>query len=156
MDTSVAAAVITSGVALVVAIGGGMRSELRSSSDRRYERRQAFLTEAQDAALELRNALREYGSSLRARTGSTRRHRRRSLHHVGSANRWPTDVSAADGRFAVAASRVEDERVVAALDHWHALARVSLIDTSDAPAADEQRAFTAVNDLIGAALRSPR
>ena len=155
MDGSVLAAFVTSGVALVVAVGGGVRNELRSAADRRYERRRTFLTDAQDSALALRNALREYGAALRART---------ELAETGAGGAFvmsvpdPLDaeVSIAEGRFGVARSRLEDDAVIAALAHWRSLARVSLIDTSDAPAADEQRAFTAVNDLIGAALRSAR
>jgi hypothetical protein len=155
VDGSVVAAFVTSGVALVVAVGGGVRNELRSAADRRYERRRAFLTDAQDAALGLRNALREYGAALRART---------DLAETGASGAFvmsvpdPLDaaVSIAQGRFDVARSRLEDDAVGAALAQWRSLARVSLIDTSDAPAADEERAFATVNDLIGAALRSAR
>jgi hypothetical protein len=155
VDGSVVAAFVTSGVALVVAVGSGVRNERRSAADRRYERRRAFLTDAQDAALGLRNALREYGAALRARTEPA---------ETGAGGAFvmsvpdPLDagVSIAEGRFDVARSRLEDDAVVAALAHWRSLARVSLIDTSDTPAADEQQAFARVNDLIGAALRSSR
>jgi hypothetical protein len=156
VDTSVAAAVITSGVALVVAVGGGLRTELRSASDRRHERRRAFLTDAQDAALELRNSLREYGSSLRARTGAGDGGGGGGIFIMSVPEPLATQVAAAEGRYTVAASRLEDDAVVTALEHWHSLARVSLIDTSEAPASAEQRAFADVNDLIGAALRSAR
>jgi hypothetical protein len=155
VDTSVAAAVVTSGVALVVAVGGGIRNELRSASDRRYERRRTFLIEVQDAALELRNTLREYGSALRARTG-TGDGAGGGIFIMSVPEPLATAVSAAEGLFTVASSRVEDEAVGAALTHWYSLARVSLIDTSEAPASAEQRAFDEVNDLIGAALKSGR
>lgn len=155
MDTSVAAAVITSGVALVVAVGGGIRNDLRWASDRRYARRRTFLTEAQDAALGLRNALREYGSSLRARTGGDEGNGA-GIFRMSVPESLATEVSVAEGRFVVARSRLEDDAVADALVQWHSLARVSLIDTSDAPASAEQRAFDDVNDLIGAALRSTR
>jgi hypothetical protein len=155
VDTSVAAAVVTSGVALVVAVGGGVRNELRSAADRRYERRRTFLIEVQDAALELRNSLREYGSELRARTG-TGDGGGGGIFIMSVPEPLATAVSAAEGLFTVASSRVEDEAVVAALTHWYSLARVSLIDTSEAPASAEQRAFNEVNDLIGAALKSGR
>jgi hypothetical protein len=153
VDTSVAAALITSGVAVVVAVGGGIRSELRSASDRRSERRRTFLTDGQDAALELRNALREYGSSLRARTSSGDG-AGGGIFIMSVPEPLAAEVAAAEGRFAVATSRIEDEAVLTALQRWHSLAQVSLIDTSESPAADEQRAFVAVNELIGAALRS--
>lgn len=154
MDTSVAAAVITSGVALVVAVAGGARNELRAAADRRYERRREFLTEAQDAALALRDALRDYGSSLRLRT-------RRSATTGGAfvmsvPDSLDAEVSSAEGRLVVARSRLEDDAVAQALSRWRSVARVSLIDSSDAPAAAEERAFDEFNALIGAALRSAR
>lgn len=155
MDTSVAAALITSGAAFVVAVGGGVRSEIRSMSDRRYAARRTFLTDAQDAALALRDALREYGSALRARTGAGDA-AGGGIFIMSVPEPLAAQVSAAEGRFTVATSRVEDESVVAALGRWRALAQVSLIDTSDAPAADEQNAFAQVNALIGAALQSAR
>lgn len=155
MDTSVAAALITSGAAFVVAAGGGIRSEVRSLSDRRYAARRTFLTDVQDAALALRDALREYGSALRARTGSGDG-AGGGIFIMSVPEQLAAQVSAAEGRFTVATSRVEDESVVAALERWHGLARVSLIDTSDVPAADEQEAFAEVNALVGAALQSAR
>jgi hypothetical protein len=154
MDTSVAAAVITSAAALVVAVGGGVRSELRSASDRRHERRRAFLTDAQDAALALRNALREYGSSLRAHTGEAGPHS--GVFIMSVPEPLAAEVSVAEGRFGVAGSRLEDDAVVDALTRWRSVARVSLIDASEAPAAAEQEAFDEINALIGAALRSGR
>jgi hypothetical protein len=155
VDTSVTAALITSGVALVAAVASGVRSEFRSTADRRYATRRTFLTDAQDAALALRDALREYGSALRARTGSGDG-AGGGVFIMSVPEPLAAQVSAAEGRFTVAMSRVEDATVVAALQRWHSLARVSLIDTSDAPAADEQAAFTEVNELIGAALQSAR
>jgi hypothetical protein len=155
VDTSVTAAFITSGVALAVALASGVRSELRAASDRRYELRRKFLTDVQDATLTLRDALREYGSALRARTGSGDG-AGGGIFIMSVPEPLATQVSAAEGRFTVATSRVGDESVVAALERWHSLARVSLIDTSDSPASDEADAFDEVNDLIGAALRSAR
>jgi hypothetical protein len=155
MDGSVAAAVITSGVALVVAVGNGLRTDLRRSADRRYERGQTFLTDAQDAVLGLRNALREYGAALRARTGG-------EGGGTGGAftmsvpEPLDTEVSVAEGRFVVARSRLEHDEVAQAMTRWRSVARVSLIDQRESPASVEQRAFDDVNDLIGAALRSGR
>lgn len=155
MDTSVSAALITSGVALVVAVGGGVRAELRARSDRRYERRRNFLIDAQDTALRLRDALREYGASLRARTG-TGSAGAAGVFIMSVPEPLATAVSVAEGQFDVARSRLEDDVVTAALTRWHSLARASLIDPSDVPASAEQQAFDAVNELIGAALRSAR
>jgi hypothetical protein len=154
MDTSVVAAVITSGAALVVAVGGSLRSDLRAASDRRHERRRAFLTDAQDAALSLRNVLREYGSSLRAQTGEAAPGV--GVFTMSVPQPLAAAVSVAEGRFVVARSRLEDDAVVDALTRWRSVARVSLIDASEAPAAAEQHAFDEINALIGAALRSGR
>jgi hypothetical protein len=155
VDTSVAAAVITSGAALVVAVGGGVRNELRSAADRRYDRRRAFLTDAQDAALALRDALRDYGAALRALAAAP------GVEPAGAFTlsvppRLDAEVSLAEGRFGVARSRLDDDAVAASLARWRSVARVSLIDQSEAPAAAEQRAFDELNELIGAALRSAR
>ncbi len=154
MDGSVAAALITSAAALVVAVGGGIRNEFRSASDRRYDRRRRALVDAQDSALELRTALVEYGTSLRSRTAQA------PAGGAGFVMSVPegvdTELLAAEGRFAVARSRLDDPAVVEALDRWRGLARVNLIDPRDGDASAEQRAFEEINRLIGAALTSPR
>jgi hypothetical protein len=155
VDTSVAAAVITSGAALVVAIGGGVRSELRAAADRRYDRRRAFLTDAQDAALALRDALRDYGAALRALAAAPSSGQGGAFT-LAVPPRLDAEVSLAEGRFVVARSRLDDDAVAESLSRWRSVARVSLIDQSEAPAAAEQRAFDEMNDLIGAALRSAR
>lgn len=154
MDGSVAAALITSAAALVVAVGGGIRNELRSASDRRYDRRRRALVDAQDGALELRTALAEYGASLRSRTAQAAPGGGGFVMSVPDG--VDTEVLAAEGRFAVARSRLEDAAVVDALDRWRTLARVNLIDPRDGDASAEQRAFEEINQLIGAALNSPR
>jgi hypothetical protein len=152
VDGSVVAALITSGAALVVAVGGSLRSDVRSAADRRYERRRGALVEAQDAALALRTALAEYGASLRARTSAA------AAGPGGFVMSVPEtvdhDVLAAEGRLQVARSRVDDPAVVAAIDRWRALARVTLIDPRDGEASAEQEAFGELNRLVGAALRS--
>ena len=152
MDGSVAAALITSGVALVVAVGSGLRNDLRSAADRRYERRRTSLIDAQDAALDLRNALTEYGAALRTRT--TQAPTGAGGFVMSVPDELGNDVLEAEGRFLVARSRVDDPPVVAALGRWQALARVSLIDPRDGEASAEERAFDDINRLIGAALRS--
>jgi hypothetical protein len=154
VDGSVVAAWITSGAALVVAVGGSLRNDLRTSSTRRYERRQKSLTDAQDAALALRTALTEYGAALRGRTAGGPSVTGGFVMSVPE--RLDMDVHAAEGRFLVACSRLDDDEIVDALTRWEALARVSLIDTSDVEASSEVQAFARVNELIGAALRSPR
>lgn len=154
MDGSVAAALITSAAALVVAVGGGVRNEFRSASDRRYDRRRRSLVDAQDSALELRTALVEYGASLRSRTAQAPAGGGAFVMSVPEG--VDTEVLAAEGRFAVARSRLDDAAVVEALDRWRSLARVNLIDPRDGDASAEQRAFEEINQLIGAALSSPK
>lgn len=153
MDGSVVAALITSAAALVVAVGGSLRHDVRISGERRYERRHRALIDAQDAALQLRTALTEYGAALRARTTDAPAS---GAFVMSVPDRLDTDVHAAEGRLLVARSRVDDDAVVAALLRWRSLARVSLIDPRDGDASGEEQAFAEVNDLIGAALRSGR
>lgn len=152
MDGTVVAAWITAGAALVVAVGGSVRNDLRISGSRRYERRRSALVDAQDAALELRTALAEYGASLRTRTA------RGNAAGGGFVMSVPEELDVglltAEGRFFVAQSRVDDSAVAEALSRWREIARISLIDSRDVEAAAEQRAFDEVNALIGAALRS--
>ena len=154
MDGSVVAAMITSGVALVVAVGGGVRNDLRAATERRYERRRAFLVDAQDAALLLRDALRVYGSAVQAQARST------PGSHGSFTMAVPSEVAAAmaaaQGRLAVAVSRLEDPTVVSTLASWQTVAQVSLIDPLDEEASAEQRAFDLANAAIGEALHSTR
>jgi hypothetical protein len=152
VDGSVVAALITSGAALVVAVGGSLRHDLRTAADRRYDRRRRSLVDAQDATLALRTALIEYGAALRSGTAQAQPGGGSFVMRVP--DELDREVLAAEGRFAVARSRVDDEPVVAALTRWRALARVNLIDPRDGEASAEERAFAEVNDLIGAALRS--
>jgi hypothetical protein len=154
VDGSVAGAWITAGAALVVAVGGSLRSDVRLAGERRYERRRAALTELQDAALALRTALADYGSSLRMRTAEASGGAGAFVMSVP--DQLDTEVSEAEGRVLVARSRVDDETVVAALNAWQRLARVSLIDARDAEASSERQAFDELNSLVGAALRSGR
>jgi hypothetical protein len=153
VDGSVVAALITSGAALVVAAGNGVRGSRRAAADRRYERRRSALIDAQDAALALRAALTGYGAELRLRTVQAPPATGGFVMSVPE--RLNAAVQEAEGRLAVARSRVEDPAIVAALERWQALARISLIDPRDGEAASEERAFAAVNRLIGAALASP-
>jgi hypothetical protein len=154
VDGSVAAALITSAAALVVAVGGGVRNEFRSASDRRYDRRRRALVDAQDSALELRTSLVEYGASLRSRTAQAPPSGGGFVMSVPDG--VDSEVLAAEGRFAVARSRLDDADVVGALDRWRRLARVNLIDPRDGDASAEQRAFEEINQLIGAALTSAK
>jgi hypothetical protein len=152
VDGAVVAALVTSGVAVVVAGLSSLREERRRGANRRDDRRRTALTETQDAALALRNALRDYGAALRSRT-ATRPSGPGTAYVMSVPEPVDAAVSAAEGRVMVARSRLAEEPVEAALDHWRAVARISLIDPSDAEASAEQDAFAALNELIGTALR---
>jgi hypothetical protein len=152
VDGSVVAALITSGAALVVAVGNSLRTDRRAAADRRYERRRTALIDAQDTALALRTALTEYGAALRSRTVQS------PTGAGGFVMSVPEPLGAAvqeaEGRFDVARSRVGDAAVAGALERWRALARISLIDPRDGEAASEEQAFAEANRVIGAALDS--
>jgi hypothetical protein len=104
--------------------------------------------------LELRTSLVEYGASLRSRTAQAPSSGGGFVMSVPDG--VDSEVLAAEGRFAVARSRLDDADVVDALDRWRRLARVNLIDPRDGDASAEQRAFEEINQLIGAALTSAR
>ncbi len=148
MDGPVVAALISSSVAVLVAVGSAIRADLQRASDRRYERRRRFLIDAQDAALALRDALREYGDVLKRRTSDP------SLQAGTDVQRRA--VALAGGRLEICASRVEDAIVVTALTRWDQLAREVLLGVSQGNAPAEEAAFTELNRVIGEALRSAR
>ncbi len=170
MDAPVIGAIITASVALVVAVGGAVRSMVSAAVDRRYERRRAFLIQAQDAMLALREALYAYGHALQddvqhggeqiddvgrgavlvapdAATGT-------SSFALAVPAAVDVRVSTARGRLTVAQSRLEDDAVDTAISTWTALAGASMIDTTDSQAGAELDAFDHVNDLIRSALRT--
>lgn len=149
MDGPVVAALISSSVAVFVAVAGAIRADVQRASDRRYERRRVFLIDAQDAALALRDALRVHGEALQ------RTARRRAPALDPGMSDLEIAVAAAEGRLAVAGSRVEDAGVVELLVLWQRAARAKLIDV-DEQAPDEEAAFAELNEHISAALRSMR
>jgi hypothetical protein len=155
VDAPVLAALITAGAALVVAVGNAVRAEFAAATERRYQRRRAFLIDAQDAALALRNALRVYGVELERRaTGDVDGDDDGSF--ALAVTDWTDDqVARARGRLEVAQSRVEDDAVRAALHRWAELARRSMIGREE-DAAAEQAAFDEVNRRVGAALQATR
>ena len=170
MDGPVVGAIITAGVALVVSVGGAVRGMVTAAVDRRYERRRAFLIQAQDAMLALREALYAYGRALQddvltadqfddgtrgatvvvASDGPTGT----SSFALGVPTSVDIRVSTARGRLTVAQARLEDDRVDAAISAWTAVAGASMIDTTDSQAESEVEAFDRVNTLIRSALRT--
>lgn len=140
LDTALIAAVVSLLVALVSQFG----TSVRDSNARRYERRRAALLDAQNAALELRKRLREYGQLIRTHPGGP------SEEFGRAEQQFDDSRSALD----VALSRVEDQQVQRALRQWQAAAEVSFVSALDMPASREQAAWAAMNDAVGRALIS--
>ncbi|HEX8092877.1 hypothetical protein [Jatrophihabitans sp.] len=137
-------AMVAAAVSLLVAVGTQVTLSVRDSHARRYLRRRAALTDAQDAALALRGRVGEYGALSRANAG-------RPSPELEAAERRYLDARAL---LEVALSRVDDPAVVAAAQRWHSAAEVSFISTAEVSAAREQLEWQAVNAAIGSALRS--
>jgi hypothetical protein len=148
MDGPVVASLISSSVAVLVAVGSAVRSDLQRAGDRRYERRRMFLIDAQEAALALRDALRNYGDVLQ--------HIASNPPFAGGTDEQRRAVAVAVGRLDIASSRIDDAAVVEALAHWEQLARETLIAVEQNAAPNEEAAFTEVNRLVSQALRSAR
>jgi hypothetical protein len=137
-------AIVAAAVSLLVAVGTQVTLGVRDGQARRYLRRRAALTDAQDAALALRGRVGEYGALSRANAG-------RPSPELEAAERRYLDARAL---LEVTLSRVDDPIVVAAAQRWHSAAEVSFISTAEVSAAQEQREWQAVNAAIGSALRS--
>lgn len=141
---TLANAIVAALVSLLVAVGTQVALSVRESHARRYLRRRAALTDAQDAALALRGRLGEYGSLSRANAG-------RPSPELEAADRRYLDARAL---LEVTLSRVDDPMVVAAAQRWRSAAEVSFISSAEISAAQEQLQWQAVNAAIGSALRS--
>jgi hypothetical protein len=143
-STAIDSALIAAVVSLLVALASQLGMSIRDSFARRYERRRAALLDAQDAALELRKRLREYGLLIRAHPGQ-------SSAEFGDAEQHFDDSRSA---LEVAVSRIEDRQVLQALRQWQAAAEVSYVSVLDLSASREQASWAAMNDAIGRALIS--
>jgi hypothetical protein len=137
-------ATIAAAVSLLVAVGTQVTLSVREGHSRRYQRRRAALTDAQDAALALRGRVGEYGALSRANAG-------RPSPELEAAERRYLDARAL---LEVTLSRIDDSIVVAAAQRWRSAAEVSFISTAELSAAHEQREWQAMNAAIGSALRS--
>ncbi|MEO6702653.1 MAG: hypothetical protein ABI140_05140 [Jatrophihabitantaceae bacterium] len=144
VPNSVVSALIAAVVAFAVAVFGQVAITSRERASRRYERRRAALLDVQDSALELRQHLREYGELVRAHPGQP------NLATSNAEHRF----DAARSRLAVALSRVEDQRSVAAVVAWREAASVSFISELDVSASQEQARWDELNGAIGRALQS--
>ena len=138
--TAIGAAVVS----LLVAIGTQVALSVRETHARRYQRRRAALTDAQDAALSLRGRVRDYGVVSRATAG-------KPSAELEAAERRYDDARAL---FDVTLSRVDDQAVAAAAQRWRSAAEVSFISTLEISLAQEQEAWRTLNLAIGGALQS--
>jgi biopolymer transport protein ExbB/TolQ len=143
-SAAIDSALIAAVVSLVVALLSQLSTSVRDSRARRYERRRAALLDAQDAALELRTRLREYGQLIRAHPGQ-------AAAEFGAAEQHFDDARSA---LEVAVSRVEDQQVRQALRQWQVAAQISFVSALDLPASREQASWAAMNDAVGRALIS--
>lgn len=148
MDGPVVASLISSSVAVVVAVGSAVLAGAQRAADRRYERRRLFLIDAQEAALALRDALREYGDILDRAAGEP------SLRAGTEVQRRA--VAIAGGRLELARSRIEDATVLSSLAEWERQARETLLGVEQGNTPDEEAAFAELNRAVSSVLRSAR
>jgi hypothetical protein len=120
------------------------RREKRGRVD---ERRRAGLERAQDAALELRNALAEYGPLARHALGGT------PDGQLGAARQRTDDAFAA---LEVELSRLTDDGVRTAITNWRGRARYHYISAEEVSTAEESALWRTMNYVVGNALRADR
>ncbi|HTZ43375.1 MAG TPA: hypothetical protein VMB79_05885 [Jatrophihabitans sp.] len=139
LDSALIAAVVS----LVVALLGALSSARLNRREHRYQRRRAALLDVQDAALRLRQALAAFGELARANPAMPTK-------ELLDAER---EFDRALGLLDVMLSRVDTEPVRHRVTAWRLVAQVSFISSHDASSpADEQRAWSALNAAVGAAL----
>ncbi len=150
LDAQVAAAAITASVAAVFVVIGQFLVLWRERHGRRSNRRRQSLVEVQDAALQLRGRLRDYGRALEE---NVRPQQPQSIF----APNVPAEVESrrddADGLLDVCLTRVESATVRQAVDEWREAAMSRFISPEDVPAAQEAQAWRQMNDQLGRALR---
>ena len=96
-SAAIDSALIAAVVSLLVALLSQLSTSVRDSHARRYERRRAALLDAQDAALQLRRRLREYGQLIRAYPGQPTAEFGEAEQHFDDA-RSALEVAAQPGR----------------------------------------------------------
>ena len=144
-DTTVTltSALIAAAVSLLVALLSQLGSARRDKQERLYQRRRAALLEVQDAALELRQALADFGRLARAEPGV------RSTELIDAEREFDRAL----GILEVLLSRLDNAEVRILVNAWRLAAQVSFISVHDEVSRpDEQRAWSALNTAIGDAL----
>jgi hypothetical protein len=143
-STGVWSAVIAAAVALLVFLGTQLWVGRREKSKQAYDRRRTGLREAQDAALELRNRLGEFGPLARRASGRP-------------GNDLAIAQQRADEAFAlldVLLTRIDDADVIAAVSAWRDRARFHYVSAEEVTTAEELELWRSMNTTIGHALIS--
>jgi hypothetical protein len=143
-STGLWSAAIAAVVALLVFVGTQLWVGRREKSKQAYDRRRTALREAQDAALELRNRLGEFGPLARRASG-----------HPGE--ELAVAQQHADEAFAlldVRLTRLDDPDVTAAVVAWRDRARFHYVSAEEVTTTEELELWRAMNATIGAALVS--
>ena len=137
-------ALIAAATALIVFVLTQVVVGRRERRTRADERHRLVLREAQDAALELRNALAEYGPLARRALGTS------SSPELAAAQLRLDDAFAT---LEVRLSRLDDQGVRRAITDWRGRARFHYISAEEVTTAEEAALWRAMNDAIGNALR---
>lgn len=136
-------ALIGAVAALIVAGIGWYASYRQNRTGREYHRRQAALTEVQDAALALRQAMQDYGRLIR----------RFPNEQPAELVDAQTVFDHARGELEVRMSRIEDAELRQLIKAWRSTAQITSISEQDeATAEDEEQLWTRLNVAIGKTL----
>ena len=133
-------ALIGAVAALIVGALGWYATARTNTSGRNYQRRQLALTQVQDAALALRQALQDYGRLLR-------RFPNEQPDELLDAQ---TVFDHARGELEVRMSRLEDAELRELIKQWRATAQLTSISEQDEATADaEERLWLRLNTALG-------
>ncbi|HEY7007521.1 MAG TPA: hypothetical protein VH395_01195 [Jatrophihabitantaceae bacterium] len=137
---------IAAATALIVFVLTEFAVSRRERGSRVYNRRRQALLQVQDAALELRNGLAEYGPLARHATGAV------PDAEMSDAQRG---VDHAFALLDVALTRIEDEAVRGAVLAWRDRARFHYVSAEEVTTAEELELWQTMNAMIGVALTAP-
>lgn len=133
-------ALIGAVAALIVGGLGWLATVRTNASGRDYQRRQVALTQVQDAALALRQALQDYGRLLR-------RFPNEQPDELLDAQ---TVFDHARGELEVRMSRLESAELRELIKQWRATAQITSISQQDeATVGDEEALWLRLNTVIG-------
>lgn len=165
LPPAVFASVIAASVAVLVAVYGQVATVRREQAGRRYERRRTAVLELQEAALDLRAALRVYGLALRADLeppemavpGQPDESQPTPPTGAINAGADTTMLRAAVGLLEIRIVRLDDTRSHKGLDEavssWRTTATEHFVSPHTVFAATEQTAWDRLNEAVAEALR---